>query len=192
MSNIRAIAINAWDRYGFKLVIQLDASQLRGGVDLTLAARKFGLLPEPPEFPDVDDVGTVTEVVLRGTADGVPHIGFYHQNPGMEKRWFGHYLNQPNQRLEFEQRTGLRVADLPVYEGESHPTRGKRGTQKYFVSLPEPLLVVKVQKRWRGKDDEVQSQGYLKAYLGSANRSNGSADYDRFGPPPPDVDDIPY
>ena len=73
----------------------------------------------------------------------IPRIGFYPE----AMRNYNHsivnkYLNTEADQHEFEQATGLQIADLPVPDSTSFFERGKNPkTDKYIVALPKPIQI---------------------------------------------------
>jgi hypothetical protein len=64
------------------------------------------------------------------------------------------YLNTADDVADFEAATGVKLAQIPLYNGDNAIERGK-GKDNFVVNLPAPArLVWKPNPRWEGENDK--------------------------------------
>ncbi len=122
------------------------ASNIMISVDALLSA---GFTVNMPGLDDGELVDEVTAVARRAHTDGTPIVAFYKAHPKVVKKFIHEYLDTPEQRGDFEAATGLKLANLPEWEGDKDITKDHPKAGKYIVQLPRPLKVVyRVTDRW--------------------------------------------
>ena len=118
------------------------------------------------EGEQAEDIGHVVRRV-KGNDDGseTPVIDLYPERAKF--RVLGVYLNTPQDVAAFEAAAGLRLADLPLYEGDNSIERGKGPkTDKYVVSLSRPArVVIKPNPRYEGPEDKTHPKRLFVRWL---------------------------
>lgn len=118
------------------------------------------------EGEQAEDIGHVVRRV-KGNDDGseTPVIDLYPERAKF--RILGVYLNTPQDVAAFEAAAGLRLADLPLYEGDNSIERGKGPkTDKYVVSLSRPARVaIKPNPRYEGPEDKTHPKRLFVRWL---------------------------
>jgi hypothetical protein len=128
------------------------ASNLRISVDALLAA---GFAVNMPGLDDGELVDEVTSVARRASGDGVSIVAFYKAHPKLVKKFIHEYLDTPEQIADFESATGLKLNNIPVFDGDKDITKDNRAAGKYIVPLARPVKVVyKISDRWKRWNEE--------------------------------------
>lgn len=137
----------AYTPAGFQvgITIGFEAGHLPQAVDIDRMIADAGYLITLPGVEPGEDVEPILYVCRKNHTDTktgaiVPHIAFYSENDNLTKRWTHTYLDTPEQVAEFENGTGLKVADMPVYDGDLHPDRTK---SKAVIKLVKTIKVVR-------------------------------------------------
>lgn len=121
-----------------------------------------GFLVNAPGLEDGEKVETISAVVRRAKAndDGseTPVIDLYPDRANF--RILGIYLNNEQDIQAFEKAAGVKLAQLPLYDGDNAIERGKGvKTDKYVIALKSPVKVVfKANPKWEGDEDKKHSK----------------------------------
>lgn len=117
-----------------------------------------GWLVNAPGLEDGEKIEDIKHVVKRVKAndDGTetPVMDLYPDRANF--RILGVYLNDEAALRAFEKVTQIKLADLPLYEGDNSIERGKGPkTDKYVTTLPRATKVIfKANPKWEGEDDK--------------------------------------
>lgn len=121
-----------------------------------------GWLVNPPGLEDGEKEDFITRVVKRvkGNDDGTetPVVDVY---PGRANfRILGIYLNTPADVQAFEKAADVKLAELPLYEGDNSIECGKGPkTDKYVIAVPKPFKVIfKMNPAYEGDEDKKHSK----------------------------------
>lgn len=71
----------------------------------------------------------------------VPILDLYATHEKMTKRFIVRYINTEQQAKEFEAITGLKIEDIPLFDGAQPVEKGTRQAEKYIVALPFPVKI---------------------------------------------------
>jgi len=114
---------------------------------------------------NVAGVFTAIDTVRSGETGGVLRRANF--------RILGVYLNAEQDVQAFETACGVRLKDLPLYEGGNSIERGKgTKTDKYVVTLPRPAKVVfKRNPRYEGEEDKKHSKRIFVRWHGMNGNS---------------------
>jgi hypothetical protein len=170
---INSLCITGFTADGFKVSLTLGLDTTAETIAELMAkavmAKKAGLLANVPWLKTGQEKEEIGVVVRRVASDGTPIVDFYppwgYQNTfGMHK--YAHmYLGTAEDVSQFEAQSGLKLADLPVYEGESAMTRKYGSPKKYEVKVKRPFEVVRTE-------DGTYSNGmpkYIYSYYAEIN-----------------------
>src|SRR5688500_4886351 len=85
----------------------------------------------------------------------IPHIAFYSESEWLTKRWLHVYLDTPEDTEAFETATGLTVAKMPVWGGETHPERNnpKAMREGAVIRLAKPIRIAR--ESYTNKEGEI-------------------------------------
>jgi hypothetical protein len=155
---------------GFQASVTLtftDAIPTAADVERRLIAA--GYSATLPGLKAGDELEKIESVIRRQSGKGTPIIDFYpywgyEGKFGVNKH--AHlYLDNPDQIAEFEARTGLKLADLPLYEGET-PRNRVYGQPRHRCEIPvnRPLEMI---KRPNGQHDNGMPK-YEYLYFGAS------------------------
>lgn len=154
---------------GFKLNIVLAITAV---ADITAhldAIRALGLTPNLPGLEPGQEKEAIMTVVRRASNTGVPIIDFYphwqYENKfGYLK--YGHlYLDTPDDVAEFEAQSGLKLADLPLYEGQQAIQRKHGHATRFEVNVKRTFGIVRTPD---GQHDNGMPR-YLYSYAAPAS-----------------------
>lgn len=152
--------LRSYINFGFQDGKPLTATELDSKV------AELGFLATAPGV----EPGEVTEPILyvcrydhtdTKTGEQIPHIAFYSENDWLTKRWLHVYLDKPEDVEAFETATGLTVATMPVWMGETHPERNNPKAQKFIVRLSKSIRIAR--DTYTNKDGETRHK--LKRYV---------------------------
>ncbi len=172
---------NGWTKLyhpcGAQVTLPVPVSDPAAGLTAVSAYLSAGWLVNAPGLEDgerVDDIGFVVKRV-KANDDGseTPVIDLYP--PRANFRILGVYLNTPDDVKAFESTCGVKLASLPLYEGDNAIERGKGPkTDKYVVSLPRPVKAVfKANPKWEGDEDKKHPKRLFVRWGNSAPAGNG-------------------
>ena len=146
--NANTARIRVYHPQGFQVYIEImfdDASYAMREVDAIAAA---GWLPSPPDLPEGGEKEKIVTVMRRAKGDGTPIIDFYPEwnaagTFGFNK--YGHlYLDSPEDIAQFEAQSGLRLADLPVFDSDRPLKRTSGKKHQCEVSVRTPFELVRI------------------------------------------------
>jgi len=129
---------------------------------------------------EVEQIQEVAFVERRVSADETPILDFYVAHPKATKKAIHTYLNTEEQIRAFETVSGLRVIDIPQYDGELALSKDSPKASTYIIKLPRPIKVVfSINPKWlEWKESESKDKEPIKRlvrrYEASAN-GNGSS-----------------
>lgn len=142
-----------------KPILVAEAQALMESVTSLLQA---GFSVDAPGLEDGEHVEEIGFVVRRSKAntDGTetPVVDLYPARGNF--RLLGKYLNNEADIQAFESACGLRLATLPLYEGDNSIERGKNPKMdKYVVALKRPVKVIwKLNPKYEGENDKKNSK----------------------------------
>lgn len=112
--------------------------------ELPLSAREEHL--EPGEY--TENIGWVCRTAKD---DGTPIILFYVDNEAMEHSIVKLYIDNDVQRRMFEEASGKKLTELPIYEGTGNPQRNTR-TGDYVIVRVEPSFRIVIKDNPKYED----------------------------------------
>jgi hypothetical protein len=142
-----------------KPILVAEAQALMESVTSLLQA---GFSVDAPGLEDGEHVEEIGFVVRRSKAntDGTetPVVDLYPARGNF--RLLARYLNTDADVQAFESACGLRLASLPLYEGDNSIERGKNSKMdKYVVALKRPVRMVwKLNPKYEGENDKKNSK----------------------------------
>lgn len=149
------------------------ASNLIISIDALIAA---GFTVNMPGLEDGELIEEVTSVARRASNDGVNIVAFYKAHPKLVKKFIHEYLDTPEQVADFENATGLKLHNLPLFEGDKDITKDHRSAGKYIVALPRPVKVVyRISDRWKRWNEEGGNGQQPQKFELLRYMTNGSA-----------------
>jgi hypothetical protein len=90
-------------------------------------------------------------MVARRTSsnENAPIIDFYDAHPKVEKKVIHSYLNDPEDIQQFEMATGVRLADIPEWDGDIAIAKNHAKASRYIVKLAQPVKIVyRISQKW--------------------------------------------
>ncbi len=128
------------------------ARQLFVDVDTLLSA---GFLVNAPGLEQGEMIEEAVSVSRREHTDGTPIIAFYVAHPKMVNKLLHTYLNRPEDIAAFEAVAGMKLASIPLYEGETYIKKDSPKASRFIVPLPRPIKVVyELTDKWKRWDAE--------------------------------------
>lgn len=114
-----------------------------------------------------ESVSGVLRSVHEHDGEETPIILLYAANEGMKFSMLKLYLNDEADVKAFESACGVKLNDLPVYDGKDKPERdGGKVAQKYIAKLPRPAnIVFKQNPKWNEEEAnaaKAQNKLYTK------------------------------
>jgi len=177
---------------GFKVSLTLDEHATAATVQTLLSkvalAEAAGVQPNLPGLEPGEETEEITAVMRRAKpSDGTPIIDFYPQWQGAFGRfkYASMYLDTPEEIAEFEAQSGLKLADIPVYDGQQALQRTAGQTHAKEIAVKRSFKIAK-------KETHIADDGkprYDYRYFAPATpspspatppRSGGSAKTTRF------------
>lgn len=105
----------------------------------------------------LDELGAVARrTQVNDDGSETPIVDLYPANDRLQFKLLHIYLNKPEEVQGFEAATGLRLADIPAYDGAQAIQRGSSPKlDKYIVAFPRPVKVVwQNNPRYEGDEDK--------------------------------------
>ena len=136
----------------------LTAANAKAMLDSVSTLLTVGFLVNAPGLEDGEKVETIVGVVRRAKANDdaseTPVIDLYPDRANF--RILGIYLNTEQDIQAFEKAAGVKLSELPLYDGDNAIERGKGAkTDKYVIALKQPAKVVfKANPKWEGDEDK--------------------------------------
>lgn len=125
---------------------RLNAQAAYDSVSAYLAA---GFLPSAPNMEPGEEAGAAGVIVQRQKKNGdgsiTPLIDFYLAGDVQTTKfkYVSWYLNTREQAQEFEQVTGLKLRDLPIFRGKGALEKSDDQFGDFAVALPRPIKVIR-------------------------------------------------
>lgn len=150
--------------------------ELMSAAELDSKVAELGYLATAPGV----EAGEVVEPILyvcrydhfdKNENKDVPHIAFYSESEWLTKRWLHKYLDKPEDVEAFEAATGLTVAKMPVWMGETHPERNNPKAQQFIVRLPKAIRIAR--SSYTTKEGDLRHK--LKRYVDTIGSSKPQA-----------------
>ena len=154
----------------------LTAEQAKAMLDSVSTLLTAGFLVNAPGLEDGEKVETIVGVVRRAKTndDGgeTPVIDLYPDRANF--RILGIYLNTEADVQAFQNATGVKLSELPLYEGDNAIERGKGAkTDKYVIALKQPVKVVfKANPKWEGDEDKKHPKRVFVRWMPQAQSSD--------------------
>ena len=156
----------------------------------TLITAGFTVSPEDLEAGEqaIDINAVVRRSKSEDDGTETPVIDTYMVNGTY--RWVAKYLNNPDDIAAFEAATGLKLNDLPLYEGSNSIELGKNAKlDKYVVRLNTPAkLVWKLNPRYEGLEDKKNPKRlFVRWDSHKVKPTNGNNSQPKQTPPTPEA-----
>jgi len=149
---------------------QAQAVSLIRSVDNLLSA---GFTVNMPGLENGELVEEVAFVSRRAGNDGTPILAFYVAHPKMLKKFLHEYMDTPEQIKAFENASGMKFDNLPVFDGDKDITKDHRNAAKYIIQTPPFKVVFGTTEKWKrwneGDRQGQQPQKYELLRYMSAN-----------------------
>jgi hypothetical protein len=99
---------------------------------------------------DEGELSLTASLVSRRTAgDQTPIIDFFDAHPKIEKKVIHTYLNTPEDVAAFEKASGLKLSDIPEWDGELAISKTSAKAGKYIVKMRQPVKVIyTISQKW--------------------------------------------
>lgn len=140
------------DGFRVSLTLDIDADagtvqELLGKLDLV---RRAGITPQAPGLEEGAEMEEVVAVMRREKpSDGTPIVDFYPawNNAGTygAYKFCSLYLDTPAEIAEFEAQAGLRLTDIPLYDGQQALKRTHGRAHAKEVQLSRPVQMTRKQ-----------------------------------------------
>lgn len=132
------------------MLTRLSAEQAVDMLASVSAYLSAGFLVSAPGLEDGEQKQEVVSVSRREGKDSVPIVAFYLAHPKVLKKFLHAYLNNPEDIQAFEAATGMRLADIPLWEGERDIDKDNKNAARYIIPLARPIsLVYEVGEKWK-------------------------------------------
>ena len=174
-----SVTVECYTLEGFKLVLNLPANTVDEALAHVQAVVSAGLSPVPVEA-GTSPVETIVTVVRRehiGKNDKVtPVIDFYPEWQGEygQFRFCGVYLNTPDDIAQFEAHSGLKLANMPLYDAQAPLQRNPARRHKAEVSC-KPFVARKAADGEKEIDGKKQTTWKFAGYGSSAPQADTPA-----------------
>lgn len=177
--------IACWSPDGFRMSIPVGNTADSIARVLNVV-RELGLLPHEPDVVAGGEAETIKAVMRRVSGDGTPIIDFYpdwsHGGKFGAHKWAHMYLNTPEDIAEFEAQSGLKLDQIPLYDGQQALKRTYGSTHPKEIKPRRPFRITRVKT---GEHDTGMPR-YEYSYTVPANVTpmpNGSQDSEQPEPP---------
>ncbi len=132
-------------------------------------------LPGVEEGEQVEDIRhVVRRAKVNDDGSETPVVDLYAERANF--RILGVYLNTETDIQAFESACGVRLKDLPLYEGDNSIERGKGPkTDKYVTTLPQNAKAIfKANSKWEGAEDKKHTKRLFIRWHGVSVNGNGN------------------
>jgi hypothetical protein len=177
---------------GAKIDIPLDLSSeltqaqaliLIRSVDNLLSA---GFTVNMPGLENGELVEEVAFVSRRTGNDSTPILAFYVAHPKMLKKFLHEYMDTPEQITAFENASGMKFGNLPIFDGDKDITKDQRNAAKYIIPTSPFKVVFGTTEKWkRWNEGDRQGQQPQKYELLRYMSTNHGAQQPAPTPIPP-------
>jgi hypothetical protein len=157
------IKVEGYSPDGFKVTLEGNVANFHAAQRFAQDALRAGFTPTAPDIgkrkneiittvirrEHIDEKGKVTPVVDLYPSWGVRDYGQF--------RFVGMYLNSEEDIRQFESRSGVKLADLPLYNGQNPWKRNQQRPASYEIKC-KPFVAVKEyegEKEIGGKMQQV-------------------------------------
>ena len=131
------------------LLARLTTTQAADMLASVSAYMDAGFLVNAPGLEDGELIEEFSSVARREAKDETVIIDFYSSNTKLLKKFMHVYLNNESDIAAFEEACGIKVASIPIYDGNIAITRDDNKAGKYMLNLPRPIKVVwKLSPKW--------------------------------------------
>jgi hypothetical protein len=89
-----------------------------------------------------EEVDAVLRITHESNGDLTPVVMLYSSNDRLEWAVLRVYLNNADDIAAFEKASGLKLAAIPVYEGDRLARDDSQKAKRYIVKSPRPFIVV--------------------------------------------------
>jgi hypothetical protein len=124
---------------GYKVNLNVAVNTVDELMKLLDDIRAAGLLPREPGITEGEERETIAVCVRRAGGDGTPIVDFYpewsHNGKFGGFKYAHMYLNSAEDVAQFEAQSGLKLASMPLYEGQIAITRKHGSVNKYEVPV---------------------------------------------------------
>ena len=129
---------------------QLTADQIAALARIMVDAYlNSGFQVNAPGLEEGEQKKEVAFVSRRAGRDETPIVAFYIDHPKVFKKSLHVYLNKAEDVEAFEAATGLKLMDIPLWDGERDIDRDNKSAAKYILPLPRPIsLIYEVSEKW--------------------------------------------
>lgn len=147
-ANTSSMWVRVYSVDGFELSLTLAVNSAADAAAQLEAVRAAGFLPRKPEVVDGESE-VIETVVRRQTENGVPIIDYYpawSRNDTYGTFKYGHkYLDKAEDVAQFEAQSGLKLADMPLYDGQSAITRKPGKATRFEVRVNHTFSLKKIK-----------------------------------------------
>lgn len=163
-SNCGNIWIRAFTADGFQVSLTLPAQSVADAMAHLDAVRAAGLLTMMPDSIASEESEIITTVMRRThvnekSGEVTPVIDMYPDWRGDfgTYRFAGLYLNTADDIAEFEAQSGLKLADIPLYDGQTPLKRSQRQRHRCETPVKSPFLAFKSPVGEKEIDGKMQT-----------------------------------
>lgn len=147
--NTNSMWVRVYSADGFEMSITLAVSSVAEASARLNDIREAGWLPRRPDAGEAGEIETIDTVVRRKTENGVPIIDFYacwsHENKFGAFKYAHKYLDKSEDIAQFEAQSGLKLNDIPLYEGQQAITRKAEKPTRYEIKVRRTFNMKKVK-----------------------------------------------
>lgn len=116
-----------------------NAAVISESIGALLAGGMFTVALAGAEAGDtVEEVGAVSR---RAKDDGTPILDLFNPNAMLIHKVFTHYLDGDDMIASFEAATGLKLADVPVWDGDQALKKDSKNAARYIIPVKKPAKV---------------------------------------------------
>lgn len=122
-----------------------------------------------PENEFIEIMSHVSRRMHRNKKDNTitPVIAFYHENSSLIWKYDSVYLNTTEQITEFENLSGMKLSDIPEYDGDTWLSRESDKAKKYIVPLSKKIKVAAQWKPYKASDGSEGETKKIQRFISS-------------------------
>ncbi len=174
MSDLQSITfqVKAFSADGYELLFTLTSASLADAASKLNLVRAAGYLPFQPAPVD-SERQTIHTVMRHVNENGITVIACYpkwqYEGKYGEYKFASIYLDTPEDSAQFEAQSGLKLADLPICDGEAGVRRkyGKQNPKE--ITVKTPFDMIKIQDGMYDDDKPRYRYDYVTRVQLAAN-----------------------